>query len=308
MESIVQSQFPILPNFAFAYGSGVFEQIEERGFTDTEVEKVETAPMIDFIFAVDDPIRWHSANLERNSSHYSLLKYAGSAAVANIQEEFGANIYFNTLVDIPEYNRKIKYGVISTKSLCRDLETWDTLYVSGRLHKPVRMLVDPHGVHKQRLKDGLELNLKNALNVSLFLLPETFSKFELFETIVGLSYTGDMRVGVAENPNKVQNIVRGSFDRLEKLYKGVDPTLFDTGGDILHQDMSDIARSKLLDSLPLNYSRRSAQALERKELLERLHKTVSASSRTQTIKGLVTAGFSKSTVYALQKIKKAMVK
>jgi hypothetical protein len=35
---------------------------------------------------------------------------------------------------------RIKYGIISTDALCTDLLDWATLYVSGRLHKPVRIV------------------------------------------------------------------------------------------------------------------------------------------------------------------------
>ena len=35
---------------------------------------------------------------------------------------------------------QIKYGVISRADLEADLMTWSTLYLAGRLHKPVRLL------------------------------------------------------------------------------------------------------------------------------------------------------------------------
>lgn len=33
----------------------------------------------------------------------------------------------------------IKYGVITVDQLCKDLIEWETLYCSGRMHKPVRV-------------------------------------------------------------------------------------------------------------------------------------------------------------------------
>lgn len=37
-------------------------------------------------------------------------------------------------------NQKMKYGVISVHTLVDDLLHWRTMYVSGRMHKPVRKL------------------------------------------------------------------------------------------------------------------------------------------------------------------------
>ena len=33
--------------------------------------------------------------------------------------------------------QRIKYGVVTMDSLCKDLIEWNTLYLSGRMHKPV---------------------------------------------------------------------------------------------------------------------------------------------------------------------------
>ena len=40
---------------------------------------------------------------------------------------------------------ELKYGVISTEQLINDLVNWEYLYISGRLHKPVK-LVTPNGL------------------------------------------------------------------------------------------------------------------------------------------------------------------
>ena len=36
-----------------------------------------------------------------------------------------------------DQERPVKYGVISMGELVNDLKEWDSLYVAGRLHKPV---------------------------------------------------------------------------------------------------------------------------------------------------------------------------
>ena len=33
--------------------------------------------------------------------------------------------------------RPVKYGIIGLSELEKDLQEWDSLYVAGRLHKPV---------------------------------------------------------------------------------------------------------------------------------------------------------------------------
>ena len=118
-----------------------------------------------------------------------------------------------------------------------------------------------------------EDNLQNALTASLLLLPEKFTEQTLYETIAGLSYAGDFRMSIAENPDKVKNIVRngGSPARFRKLYmrsicaselrgytctedcESVSPELVE-----LYQNVSAEARAKLLLSLPFAFRRRMA--------------------------------------------------
>ncbi len=42
---------------------------------------------------------------------------------------------------------------------------------------------------------------------------------EMFESICGLSYRGDVRVGIAEDREKVKRIAQGSFEALQDLYR-----------------------------------------------------------------------------------------
>ena len=93
--SQILESFPVV-RFAFAYGSGIFEQpglYRQRG-----------PRLLDFVFAVDDPLQWHTQvmadvgalfkltteladthsalqNIARHRNHYSCLATFGAAAV-----------------------------------------------------------------------------------------------------------------------------------------------------------------------------------------------------------------------------------
>ena len=118
----------------------------------------------------------------------------------NIQENWGARIYFNTL--IPFETGLIKYGVISESDLVTDLLDWETLYVAGRLHKPVNIL-EQGG--EEEVGMALRQNLMSSLHTALLLLPDTFTEEQLYLTLAGLSYTGDLRMIMGEDKNKVRD-------------------------------------------------------------------------------------------------------
>ncbi|EDV25904.1 uncharacterized protein TRIADDRAFT_4385, partial [Trichoplax adhaerens] len=198
------SDFPNGITVALAYGSGVFKQQHQAITSDN---------MVDFIFAVQDPLRWHTDNLARNPSHYSFLKYLGTEFICTIQESFGAKVYYNTLVKHKE--RVIKYGVISVRSFCHELQNWNNLYISGRLQKPVLFI---KGREDPEIGPLLTSNLTNTLRVSLLMLPENFTEESLYLTIAGLSYLGDFRMTIGENRNKVYNIVKPNLPQFRKLY------------------------------------------------------------------------------------------
>lgn len=64
----------------------------------------------------------------------------------------------------------IKYGVTRKEALCRDLEHWDTLYVAGRLQKPVLTLEEDAAISRANQKNQMA-----ALGASLLLLPQAFT-------------------------------------------------------------------------------------------------------------------------------------
>ncbi|KAI5798000.1 mitochondrial matrix Mmp37-domain-containing protein [Peziza echinospora] len=243
-------QFRAPVRYAFAYGSGVFSQ---------DASKSGKKPMIDLIFGVTYSQHWHSLNIAQYPEHYSFLKTIGSNAVTRIQH-WGAGVYFNPYVEIN--GMLIKYGVVNIDTLCRDLADWDTLYLAGRLHKPVKILRD-----EPRVRYSNQLNLLAALRTALLLLPENFTEAELYTAIAAISYTGDPRMHTfTENPNKVANIVSNQLTNFRRLYSpliDVLPNLqFTKGGStwddlpetsILQQDMDPIRRANIIRRLPRSF-------------------------------------------------------
>ena len=143
--------------------------------------------------------------------------------------------------------------------------------MSGRMHKPVRRVHFARPTAQIRvLRDDArvrladQVNLGHALRTSLLLLPETFTETDLYRTITGLSYRGDFRMSVGENPAKVSNIVSAQFERFQALYAPVLDSLKSAGGldwsssagGRLQQDYSPRARAGLARKLPTGLRKR----------------------------------------------------
>ncbi|KAK9348520.1 mitochondrial matrix Mmp37-domain-containing protein [Lipomyces starkeyi] len=328
--------------FAFAYGSGVFSQGQSYQ---------KSMPQVDLIFGVTYTQHWHSLNISQYPDHYSFLRRLGSGAVSYVQDNIGPGVYFNPYVEIN--GMTVKYGVVRIDTLCRDLLSWDTLYLSGRLHKPVKILRDDPSI---RLAN--QRNLFSVIRVALLLLPEKFTEQELYHTIASISYMGDPRMNVAaENPNKVKNIVDNQKQHFHRLYAPLIDTLpnieiargYDGVSDTvtLVQDMDPLRRGNMVARLPSSFRKKlyaryttvlgmdpaTTQGLSepssdasqgtrnrtegskfdqliaenpdlRIEVARAIQHTVSWPSFVQSIKGLATAGVSKSVKYLGEKSSK----
>ncbi|PMD23267.1 mitochondrial matrix Mmp37 [Hyaloscypha hepaticicola] len=218
-------QFRAPIRYAFAYGSGVFPQSKPSTATPSSATSIHSKPppavvkaqggnpkMIDFIFGVSYTQHWHSLNLSRHRDHYSALGSLGSGACSYVQDKLGAGVYFNPYVTVN--GTLIKYGVVNLDTLCTDLSEWTTLYLAGRLHKPVKILRDD-----PRVRLANQVNLLSALRTALLLLPPEFTEEELYGTIASISYMGDPRMVLpTEDPSKVANIVGNNLPHFRRLY------------------------------------------------------------------------------------------
>lgn len=239
--------------YAFAYGSGVFSQGKA-----SDASK----PQVDLIFGVSYTEHWHSLNMRQNPEHYSSLSWLGSGAVSFVQDKLGSGVYFNPYVEIDGV--KIKYGVVNVNTLLSDLNNWDSLYLAGRLHKPVKILRD-----EPRIRFVNQANLISALRTALLTLPEEFSELDLYTTLAGISYMGDPRMAFGENPHKVRNIVNSQFLNFRSLYSPIldvlpnvelrDSASFalesnpKVGVATMRQDMSPVRRGNMVVRLPHDF-------------------------------------------------------
>jgi translocator assembly and maintenance protein 41 len=356
----IADQFSPGIDYAFGYGSGVFLQ---------KSRDVKTSPgMIDIILAVDDPRAWHGRNLQRHSSHYSLMARLGGARyVTWLQTNFGARLYFHPFVkmNIPEIRpsneyanqtkiskptniqRQVKYGVVSSDDLIQDLVSWDYLYLAGRMHKPIvsvdvtsnsgssneEQAVSMKAKNRaDEIDDAQRTNLLSAVSASL-LLHSTFNSRQhpsslhsiptkiLYNTIAGLSYTGDFRMETgAEDPNKIDKLVEtpGMLERWDEKYSdslgnlqglGLLSVVNDTQSTRLEVSLTDTAvRKHLAQNLPLRLRSHADLIVGSDDggliLRQELAKIVSPAAKSQSMKGLFTAGVVRSWRYALAKLAK----
>ncbi|KAF8627371.1 hypothetical protein AX17_006186 [Amanita inopinata Kibby_2008] len=324
LESIVLN-FDAPIRYAFAYGSGVFEQ---DGY-DLKAGSGKEAPMLDFMFAVTHAAHFHSINMHQHPSHYPLhARVLGSSYVSNV-EDLGPGVWFNAYV--PMNGVMIKYGVTTVDNLCSDLLNWRTLYLAGRMHKPLRIIKDD-----ARVRLTQQVNLTSAVRAALLTLPDEFSETQLFERIAGISYSGDPRMMLpAENRGKVVNIVRKQGAQFRELYHrlvvGLPGVHWPMHSPTIQQDTAPHARAAHLKKLPSNLLGRVRENFARADAKtgpsfeadesaywvrlagdERLRQVLEQETSgivrypatIQSLKGIVTAGIGKSIRYSAAKVNK----
>ena len=277
---------------AYGYGSGVFKQ---SGYTSKD------KPQKDIIIIVKDLVDWHIENMKLNRKDYSFggKFYFKHADISDLKGSTGITYLSN----IKEDDSTFKYGTIEYGDFIRHLKTWDSFYLPGRFQKTIYPIVE-----EQSLIPVIEENRRQALLLSTFLQnDDKASKKDILTTLCWLSYLGDTRMGIAENPNKVPNIVNGSYDKFLEIYNFNEEYFIDRGDDVLiDRDYVKDGLEELPDELYsyiLPYLWREENVIAEK-IIEYFTNLNKMESGKQTIKGLYTNGFYRSLAYALAKVLK----
>ena len=285
---------------AFGYGSGVFKQ---KGY------KLQDHPMIDTIFVVDNPHLWHQENIKNNPNDYSrfgkiTLKYFD---VNSIKKATGVTYQS----DIQFMDHTFKYGIIGKQKFIDSMwGDWNNFFIQGRFQKPIYTIYST-----EEIDDAIRENRDLALFVALLTLKqERPTLIDLYHQICNLSYQGDVRMLFAENPNKVNNIVQGSFNQFLDMY-GMENQYFYTkpnGEIVINKDLIYGTLSLLPNNLyeylqkngyPVNNPHLIATLLE-----EKMAKINRRDSIIQPLTGLLTVGPIKSLSYLGAKMKKKTMK
>jgi hypothetical protein len=241
---------------------------------------------------------------------------------------------------------KLKYGVVQLSDLQKDLQDWTYLYLAGRMQKPTLTIVNNPGI--QQFQHAY--NLPAALATGLLLFPSSHEKatitqpsatatsVQVFEQITSLSYLGDFRMGIAEDPYKISRIVQGpgQVQRFSILYMEAIQRLqqqgilsIESGNDNSSAftnttttwtwDTSPSAVNALWKYLPSQLP----PVIQQQQQWNCGHKTammtnnlrqylatqiVAPSARYQSLKGIVTAGPYKAWQYAVRKLSKGILR
>ncbi|KAJ6712834.1 hypothetical protein OIU79_008935 [Salix purpurea] len=208
------------------------------------------------------------------------------------------------------HSEMLKYGVVRMHDLVQDVLHWERFYLSGRLQKPVHILVD-----NLDIGDVNSVNLRAAVSAALLLLPSKFTEEDLYSKICSLSYMGDLRMLFAEDKNKVKRIVEGtvwfipidanisqdcSLSMTHSLVHSLPPLVRRKMG-MKQGEMQVLKDSgRVLHEVMIGSREEAAKSMQKI-----IRRTVMASSARQAVSGFLTAGGVNATRYLANKVRKA---
>ena len=278
---------------AYGYGSGVFRQ---------EGYQAKDKPQIDIIFVVDDLKDWHLQNVDKNKDDYPMLGrvFLNRSSIKDLKGRNNITYYSQ----IYENGYRFKYGVVEETDFLSSLINWDKFFIAGRFQKPTLRIV---GSDKE--EEAIKRNKEQALLVAALLSPSLISRKNFFRNLCSLSYTGTLRMYVAENPNKVNNIVNGNYEMLNQIYN-LDVDFIECQSELIAIDhhkalrhVKELPTGLLLYLYEAGYDTANLESI-RNGISSFLYNRNKTEELNQTFDTLKTNGVVRSTPYILAKVKK----
>ena len=270
------------------YGSGIVPQ------SSLVVDK---SALLDFLVVV---------NNHKDYIRYLRLIGIISSSSATIARYIPNEVVYFPNIPICHGSQRMKLGVVSFDHFISRLEDWNnSFYIPGRMQKPTKLIFSEETA-KHELELAQRANLQAALVSGIIMRTdlEMINDYELFRDIVSLSYMGDIRMGIAENPMKIDNIVSAQMEQIRELYK---PFFNDVGLDTTDPSRWVCRKNseELWNMLPVMFRRKAVQSPNfRTALIATLSNINRRESVYQAIGGLGTAGLSNSAKYLARKVSK----
>lgn len=267
------------------YGSGVNVQ---KGQEDRK-------PQIDLIVIVDNLKKWHTENIKKNKKDYSFTSRIFFKHGPYKLLKSGAHICYMTY--IPFNNREYKIGTIEVSDFLNDLINWETFYMAGRMQKPILVVKSNEQIDKSIFQNRI-----SGIEATKMILGKNTKEKDFYITLGSLSYIGDTRMGIAENPDKVKNIVEGAYQFYQENY-----------GSKLHIENEEVIIDDNFDLEKIPYDLKiQLENIPKEQLSETTQRFLKEKNRSQslaqTAKGIFTTGPVKSIKYAAAKLKRKQKK
>jgi hypothetical protein len=295
MESDFRNITRALPSadMIVGYGSGVFQQAGESSGCKRLIDLI--------IFTPDRQLYYEELFQHRIITKPSYL----------LSGHLDPEICFFSDINI-QGAPSVKLGVVQSLHAIDRLNSWsDSLYIPGRFHKPTKILSCETGGFLEHFESVQNNNIQAALCGSLLFLNASCNKefgvTELFDSLVSISYHGDIRMNVAENPRKVQNIRRGQLELLLRMYR---PLFGKVGIHEVYPGKLVCSRtnSELWNMLPKPFTRSAIQLQDpHSAFLATICRINKRESIKQALLGVGTTGLLKSFRYLARKVSKRIL-
>lgn len=279
------------PRIVIGYGSGIIPQTGGSG---------DKTKLLDLIVVVDDAEEYINS-----LTRIGLITKTSAAFACSVPSE----IAFFPHLSVGVSGSKLKLGVTDRRRFFERLQFWNgSFFIPGRLQKPIKLLFLDESSRKD-FEVSQKTNLQSALVAALVLMPDSrfITDYELFKTIVSLSYMGDIRMGIAENPRKIDNIVSAQLSMMQTMYKPFFEYVGLSQADPGRWSCTK-SRDELWNMIPEPFRQKGVHSANpRDSLVATLSNINRRESFHQALVGVGTAGIGNSAKYLLRKISKRIV-